>query len=297
MHFVIYAPPYDENSGGSLVLYKLYALLRELGYSAYLQPFVSNAAAGPYVLGSWYDPRALFYMHRLRLYYRMKSPYPLRFVSQIQLKDAVVVYPEVVDGNPVGARKVVRWLLHQPGFHTKVINYGTDDLFFYFDRQFDSPAFNSYPDNQLRVLESFSHVYSQKNFGPRTGACYLVRKGIDRTLDYHPADAEQLDGKSHAEMAEAFNKYKYFYSYDLHTMYSRFAAVCGCKSIVVPEKRLDIDQWRPNPSSQYGVAYGFDDLPRAEATRPMLLELMAESENESRRSVDFFVRRCQQHFG
>ena len=297
MHFVIYAPPYDENSGGALVLYKLYALLLELGHDAYLQPFVAADMVERSFLGFRHDPRMLFYRYRERANYQSKSPYPLRFASPAKLRDAVVVYPEVVEGNPVGAKKVVRWLLHRPGFHTKVVNYGPDDLYFYFGKKFDAPALNKYPDNHLRVTENFPHVYVQKNFGLRAGACYLVRKGIDRPLDYHPADAELLDGKSHAEMAEAFNKYEYFYSYDLYTMYSRFAAVCGCKSIVVPEKGLDIDQWRQNPSSEYGLAYGIDDLPRAEATRPALLELMAQSENESRRSVNFFVRRCQQHFG
>lgn len=297
MHFVIYAPPYDENSGGALVLYKLYALLLELGFEAYLQPFVRADMVERSFWGFHHGLRTLFYRYRQRSSYQLKSPYPLRFASPAKLKDAVVLYPEVVDGNPAGSKKVVRWLLHRPGFHTMVVNYGPDDLFFYFDKQFDDPALNKYPDNHLKILENFPHVYFQKNFGPRAGACYLVRKGIDRPLDHHPADAELLDGKSHAEMAEAFNKYAYFYSYDLYTMYSRFAAVCGCKSIVIPEKNLDIDEWYRNPSNQCGLAYGIDDLPRAEATRPALLELMAESENESRRSVNFFVRRCQQHFG
>lgn len=297
MHFVIYAPSYDENSGGALVLYKLYALLRELGYAAYLQPFVPSDVVERYFRGYRYDPRTVFYKYRQRFYYQSKSPYPLRFASPEKQRGSVVVYPEVIDGNPVGAKKIVRWLLHRPGFHTNVVNYGPDDLYFYFDKQFDAPALNTYPDNHLKVLENFPHVYFQRNFGPRAGACYLVRKGIGRPLNYHPADAERLDGKSHAEMAEAFNKYECFYSYDLYTMYSRFAAVCGCKSIVVPENNLDIDEWYRDPTNHYGLAYGIDDLPRAEATRPALLELTAESENESRRSVDFFVRRCQQHFG
>lgn len=294
---MIYAPPYDENSGGALVLYKLYALLRELGYAAYLQPFMPADMGERSSWGYRHDPRTYFYRYRERSNYQSKSPYPLRFASPSKLKDPVVVYPEVVDGNPVGAKKVVRWLLHRPGFHTNVVNYGSDDLCFYFDKQFDDPALNKYPDNHLKILENFPHIYFQKNFGSRAGACYLVRKGIGRPLDYHPAGAVRLDGKSHAEMAEAFNKYAYFYSYDLYTMYSRFAAVCGCKSIVVPERGLDIDNWYRDPANHYGLAYGLDDLPRAEATRPSLRELMAGSEKESRRSVDFFVHRCRQHFG
>jgi hypothetical protein len=296
MQFVVCAPPYDENSGGALVLYKLYSLLREIGEEVFFHPFVRPDLVERYFHGSRVDPRIAYYRYRQRLYYNFMATSFLRFADIRDLGNPVVIYPEVVEGNPLGARRVVRWLLHQPGYHTNVVSYGPEDFFFFFDKQFDNPSLNKNPDNHLKVAENFSNIYVRRNFGARAGSCFLVRKGGNRELDYHPTGSERLDGKSHNEMADAFNRYEFFFSYDLYTMYSRFAAICGCKSIVVPRTGLSIDEWHDDPSNRYGLAYGMDDLPRADASRPALMKVMAESENASRLSVISFVKKCHQRF-
>lgn len=294
MKFVIYTPPYDENSGGVIVLHKLAQLLRELGIEIYL----------------WHDRNpcsvtSLRLLARKYRYWRKRffnrdryiSPYILPIARKKDLQDAIVIYPEVTAGNPLMAKNVVRWLLYKPGAHTGVIDYDATDLFFYYLKEYDYPELNKYPDNQLYVLDYFRDIYRQTNFGQRSGSCYMVRKGKDRNLNLHPSDAIQLDGLSHREMAKAFNRCEYFFSYDLYTMYSAYASVCGCKSIILPVEGMSRKDWRQEEESRFGQAYGLDDIPWAESTRAMLVEQLTQSEQNSLYSVRCFIQKCRDYFG
>jgi len=66
----------------------------------------------------------------------------------------------------------------------------------------------------------------------------MVRKGKDRDLNYHPANYQQIDGLSHEDICKVFYQSEFFISCDFHTLYSQYAVLCGCKSIVVPDPAL-----------------------------------------------------------
>lgn len=294
MKFVIYAPLYDENSGGAIVLYKLYETLVKLGFLAYIAPFRDGLGVPMNIIGRLRSHQQKW---KIKHEYIKKTPHLVRINSADSIgDDYVVVYPEVVDGNPLRARNVVRWLLHRPGFHTGRVSFGESDLVFFYDKQFDDPMYNKLPSNHLRVIENHSAIYFKKNHFKRSGSCYMVRKGAGRSLDCHPVGAELLDGRSHQYIAEAFNRYEYFYSYDLYSMYSRFAAICGCKSVVVPIQGVSIEEWYPDKTNWNGVAYGVEDLPRAMQTVDILIDSLGAIERENARSVENFVKTCISYF-
>lgn len=295
LKFIIYTAQYDEKVGGAIALYKLGQVLRKKGFDVHIWP-----SATPHV--SEFCTTIFFkkLYNRLKIFLlrlgNYRSPYNLDRASYFDLKDAIVVYPEIIAGNPLNSRKVVRWFLHKPGYHTDEINYGSNELYFYYDKQFDDPTINPHPDNRLNVVELMSGVYRRKNFGTRAGVCYMIRKGKDRDLTYHPKNAVLVDALSHKEMAEAFNEYEYFISYDMYTMYSRYAAMCGCKSIVVPMDGMSKEEWYPEEKCRYGIAYGCEDLPWAAQTRDKLIEANLEAEKETEASVELFVQRCDSFF-
>ena len=90
-------------------------------------------------------------------------------------------------------------------------------------------------------------------------------------------DLAERAGGSHT-MAEVFNRVRVCISYDAYTMYSAYAAMCGCLSIVVPEEGVSKEKWLPNPADRYGMAYGFDDLLHAEQTRQLVLPRLKAQE-------------------
>lgn len=268
LSYVIYTPgPFDVNSGGVICLYYLCHLLDSLGENAYI----------------FGDPRN-----------------PLGFKSgtgplRVNLDSVVVVYPEIVDHNPLRARKTARWLLHKPGFHTGRINFNRHDLIFGYGKETEGSGYSVGDDRILCPKYIMRDVYSDRNPGPREHTCHSVRKGKVRE-SVHPPGSICIDGKSHAEVSEIFNLCRTFISYDPYSFYSVYAVMCGCESVVVPEKGVTMEQWKPDPAGAHGIAYGFGDLDRARATRHLLLRGLDLQEEANVRMAANFARVCREHF-
>lgn len=296
MKLIIVTPGYDDNAGGIVVLHQLCDRLNKLGHEAYVWPFFKPALdfTNPF--------RAVYLFSR---YFRKSIKYGFKKNPKLDtptatyddLKNAVIIYPEVVVGNPLKAQNVVRWLLHKPGFNNGgKIDFGADDLFFYYDKAFDDSRYNRYPENHLHIVSQRSDVYKITNHATREGRCYLLRKGYRRNIVHDIADSRLVDGLSHEETAQVFNEVEYCISYDTYTMYNVYAAMCGCVPVVVPEEGVTKEEWQPIEEGRYGIAYGFDDIEYAIQTRPLLLQYMEKQERESNESVMRFVEKCRDYF-
>jgi len=226
----------------------------------------------------------------------IRSPYQLRVAGNKDIKNSIVLYPEIVSGNPLRSRYVVRWLLNKPGAINGTFHFGENDLFFYYQEKFNDWTLNPNKNNRLTVTELMSETYVNVNEGIRGGQCYMVRKGKNHSLDYHDSSALKVDGIAHKELAKIFNKYKHFICYDPYTMYCRYAAMCGCIPVVVPESGVTKEEWRPEIYNRYGIAYGWDDVPWALETRPQLIEFLSESERRNEELVRNFVASVEKRF-
>lgn len=296
MKFIIVAPGYDDNAGGIVVLHQLCDRLNHLGYEAYLWPFFKPVLDFTNPFKTIY----LFFRYfRKSIKYGFKTNPKLNtpIASYEDLKDAVVVYPEVVVGNPLQGRKVVRWLLHKPGFNNGgKIDFGADDLFFYYLKAFDDSQFNRFPDNELHIVSQRKDTYSINNTHERNGTCYLMRKGKNRPIIHDLTESILLDGMSHEEMAQIFNQTVMCIIYDTYTMYSVYAAMCGCIPVIIPEEGVSIEEWQSVEENRYGMAYGFEGIEYALKTRNLLLQKLQRQEDESNKSVIHFVEKCKAYF-
>jgi hypothetical protein len=212
------------------------------------------------------------------------------------LKNSIVVYSEIIDGNPLFSQNVVRWFLHKPGYHTGEINYGKNELYFFYHEFFNDPIINDQVDNQLMVSIIFDDIYKQTNFGDRKGSCYILRKGKNREIVHDISDSILIDGLSHQEISKIFNQVEFCISYDTYTLYSAYAVMCGCKSIVIPEDGVSKEEWEPIEEMRYGIAYGFDDIENAEKTKEKLLPYLKEEEEKANKSVEKFIEKCEAYF-
>lgn len=319
IRIIIFAPSYNPNSGGSIVLHKLCHLLNGQGVQASLVPAFTNFLINPLNYPQVIDDLNYDFWHysinsrinhtqlpltppkpdslitklkkikRILLDQGPPSPLarsePFEYLTNPQFNtpvvdfktakaiasepNTIVIYPEVAAGNPLSAKHVVRWLLHDPGFHTKLVAYGPGELYFRFGAETQDihiPG-STLSEQLLTIVHTPFEYYNQEGLSKiRSGTAYFIGKGKNRIHDQHPKDAALIDGKSHAEISTIFKKVDQFISYDLRTSYSHFAALCGCTSIVIPEEGVEEAQWLPNTQTRVGIAYGFDRIEHARDT-------------------------------
>lgn len=280
MNIFIYAYPYNENVGGIIALHRLCHVINSVTqHKAYLVPHTWSHSFFKQI----HDKIKRRHVFKLKDGWKTpiwkKKSFPL---------NAVAIYPEVVEGNPFGITNVVRWLLHQPGFHTGKVEYGNNELYFKFNS-----AINDFKrdtcklaKHELKVIYYPIDIYRNQGLVRDIDCCYIVRKGQDKP-HMHPQSALCLDGKSHTEVANIFNRSKQFISYDDYTAYSLFAVLSGCESIVVPTENVPLDEWYPNISDRYGIAYGFSDEQRewAEQTKAEVLQHIVTEHKKVEKSV------------
>lgn len=286
--FLIYAPAFDPGSGGVIVLHTLCERLNAAGVSAALWPNLRPVRSQLFSLAGARAMAAHLGRGGDRGFGRGPFPSPVADTSDVA--DAIVVYPETVAGNPLRARNVVRWLLHRPGFHTDAVDFGPDDLFFHYTDAFADPA----RDSRLLRVTQVSAAYRQTNGSPRRGSCYLVRKG-EGPLDRHPPGAVRVDGLDHEAMAAAFNTAEFLYTYDPYTLYTLYAALCGCPSVFLPPPGMTRADWNSGERVP-GLAFGEEEKEWARRTRPDLVARLDRDLAEEADMLRDFVVRCRAHF-
>ena len=88
-------------------------------------------------------------------------------------------------------------------------------------------------------------------------------------------------------------------SYDAHTYHSVQAAINGCLSIVLRKNGMSTADFRSHSANglrQYGIAYGFMDIPRALLTRNKLLKALRDVEALNLIEVRTFLSRVKKHW-
>lgn len=294
--FVIYAPRYRSNSGGAIVMHKLCDVLNTMGYRAKLWPLWKPHSLVASMLKS--PGRTLAYTAS-RIYrgpYATNAKYNTPLAGKSDIPDSIVIYPEIVSGNPLGAKRYVRWLMHEPGFHEGKALYSPGDLYFCYQEAFNKHCQAMTYGGPLTIADTLLDIYQQTNTGERSKICYMLRKGRDRPDLPDLSGKWIVDGLDHAELAKAFNECKICYFYDSYTAYAQYAAACGCIPVIVPVPGVSKMQWTPEEIGHLGVAYGEGDIEHAVRTRAELLKVMQEVPQKNQQAVARFVEVVALHF-
>lgn len=294
---VVYAPSYDENVGGIIALHRLSQLLQESGYKCCLHPWSPQFSMSKPMFTIVQIVKYIYGSIVGRRYETLKQNY-IPIIDAIDPESDVIVYPEIVIGNPLRARNVVRWVMYYPGKIMGKWGYGNDDLIFSYHDMFSRNHKYIHYGGELKIIFLQKSYYNSKS-AKRSGTCYIKRKRKYRKIVHDLDNSKLIDGKAHEEIAEIFRNSEACISYDCYTMYSRYAAICGCLSIVVPEKGVSKLQWKPKEEDRWGIAYGFDEkeIKWALSTRHKVLPYLINHEEKcNAESTSNFISMCVKYF-
>jgi hypothetical protein len=306
---LIVAPSYSANNGGSIVLHKLCHIINNLGREAYLFPFVDNLELNKF---NYKSVLVKFFKKHLREPFRkfktipgLNTPVLKKRPEDIETDKWIIVYPEIIFGNPLYAKNVVRWLLHNPGFHNQDSStrsgyfYGSGELYFRIGNWFKD---FQHPDSTtsklfLQVFHFPLDLFNLKEASSnRSGTAYAIRKGKDKKIIHDLKNSILIDDLKIEEISKIFKKVETFISYDSMTTLFYFAALCGCNSVVIPDENVPESEWMPNPEDRYGIAYGFENIHKARETLHLLPDRFKKMESESESSVKNFLNEIDNFF-
>lgn len=209
--YYIWSPPYTHESSGVRILHLLCHALNESGQRAYLLQ-MPDMAVNPHL------NTPIISTEQYNFYRNCKI-------------DPIVVYPDVVQGNPMGARKVVRYLLADAG------KYGGDKEFPKENKIYGyttSIARNAGSDFVLCLPCFDTNIFNITKFDVREGSCFYSHKYDilhgNKLLNI-TRDSTRLVGTPE-QIAEILRKSEVCYVYEVSEVAIN-AELCGCPVVFV----------------------------------------------------------------
>ncbi|TWC21739.1 GT2 family glycosyltransferase [Pseudomonas sp. SJZ085] len=275
--YYIYAPNYRRSSAGIRVMHMLCDALKRSGYEAYVAARVFNPNLMTPHLSS--DVIAL---------------------HKSQGLEPIAVYPEIVDGNPLGAGVVVRYLLNQPGYLGGSGIYDEGDLRFAYSRGLLQPGM---PEENILHLPPIDLSIFCPPADPAKRipgkVCYYQGRAAQAKIDPEllPPDATEITPEfpdSWEGLADLFQQCEYFYLAERSGLAAE-AALCGCISIVLPGQYAQA-QLSEFENKNYGTAWGNtpEAIERARQTLPLLRQTQLEHQAKFWSALDHFIDVTQQ---
>ena len=286
LDYCIVAPKYRHNSAGIKTLYILCQKLIDRGFRARMiaEPAITH------------DPRIEF------------VPQTTCMEIMRHLYNPIVVYPEVVNNNRVGAKNAVWWYLNEPSFWKMNMTIPEGSLIFKFskvqvkgndnpkhvlfipcvERELFNPFGRVEPEGEKRCW--YKGVKSDCIKGWKEDVWEKTKdlvKGTEINLTY-PATREEL--------AKILKSHNLFISWDGWTALYHESALCGCPAVIIPDGVHKRDDYENSEMAMNGVAYGMEELPRAIATLKDAQTHYEELLKETDKQLDRFISITQSHF-
>lgn len=230
--FIIVTPPYNQSSAGVKVLHFFCHSLNQVGVNSSLLLLDPRDSSNNSFISS--TDKSVFH----ELY---NTPAITSF-DEIDFTNDIVVYPDIIVGNPLNSKKVVRYMLNKNGFITgNLITYHPEEFILSYQKIFEPNAhLNLFlwdydltlvpsRDAILNLNKNISLTYVGK--GGKYGD--TVRIGGTISLDWK---------KSKEEYILLLENAKYLFTWDQMTGVVFDAIIYGCIPVIVSKYPWTFDE-------------------------------------------------------
>lgn len=229
--YVVYTPAYDPRSGGIKVLHRLVHELNERGVPAFC-----TGPGNP----EWNEPP-----------------------THGMIEGAIAVYPEIVHGNPFGAKTVARWVLNVPGRLAGPTEYDSSEIVFPYKNCFNQW---NYPNDRVLLLPAIDTDIFVDKHQNRDIKAFYVGKGhatpmVPETEGLYEIRKE--DTADQHKLADLLNRIEILYIYDNITALWDCARLCGCPVVIIPNGELTEEDLENDELPAAGLALGVENCDRA----------------------------------
>ena len=226
LSFLIAARPIDK-SAGIVVLHRLADALIKLGHKAYIIFYSGNPAKANF---HWSNNQSYYDKELLHTEFD-RTPDDKTYIKKL-IAESYVIYPEVISGNPLNAKRAVRYFLNSDGVLTGTpSNYSEKDYKLTFDPIFKRDA------NSILSTIITDKLFTRSDSAPEAG----------RTLDITFIGKGQMFGPvytihnstiitrnwpdSKMGLARLLKSTRYFFSWDAVSSTNCDALLCGAKPV------------------------------------------------------------------
>lgn len=275
--YYLLAPAYRRSSAGIRVMHMLCHLLNRCGQDAWMFPTETNPM--------WHTP---LLNDALRKQHLDAGRQP------------IVIYPEVVRGNPAGAQSVVRYLLNVPGLLGGDASFADTDLIFAYGKSLLPAGLGDdhimfMPPIDTSLFNNHDNPLDQRRKG------WLIYPGRHtEALRLHPQLAAKCTvitnqwPASPKEMAELFRRSERVYCFS-STSIALEAMLCGCPAVVLKSPFFDGVPIGIGEFGTHGLA--FDDAPQAIAEAvaglPVVERIYSELQDSFWQQLEVFISKTQ----
>lgn len=228
--YLIYTRDWKRQSAGVRALHQLAHELNRMGYRAWVTSEVTNSELNTPTANDGEQARIA--------------------------REGVVVYPEVIAGNPLHANRVVRFLLNTPGYIRGDSEFPETELLFAYSSLLTQHLRDK--GNVLTLPITDLNIFNNQHKTGRAGV--LVWRGQGKP----DAPKEIVEGQeitfdwppTLAELANEFRTAEIFYTYQNYTNMHIEARLCGCPSVIIPNGRFTEAQFKKSAPFNAGLAFG-----------------------------------------